>query len=146
MKKSIKRGLSLALALMMLMSISLTTVSARSSLYLDGYCAWLTAEDDGIVDVCIDVTAYDIMDEVGASRVQIFESKDGGQTWTSKRIYLKSLFPELVDTNTYFYYNNPISYQGTPGYRYYALVTMYAGDSTGSDTRQYTTGYVTAHA
>ncbi len=146
MKNAVRRGGSLLLALVMLVGITATFASARSSLYIDSYRAWLTPELGGVIDVTIDVAANDIMDEVGASRVQIFESKDGGNTWTSKRIYLKSLFPELVITDDFFYYDTPISYQGTPGYKYYAEITVYAGDSTGSDTKEYTTGVVTAHS
>ena len=146
MKNAVRRGGSLLLALVMLVSITATFVSARSSLYISSYRAWLTPEAGGVIDVTIDVSAYDFMDEVGASRVQIFESKDGGNTWTSKRVYLKSLFPELVISDAIFYYETPISYHGTPGYKYYAEITVYAGDSTGSDTKEYTTGVVTAHS
>ena len=146
MKNAVKRGGSLLLALVMLVGITVTFVSARSSWYIDAYKAWLTPEAGGVIDVTIDVQANYIMDEVGASRVQIFESKDDGNTWTSNRIYLKGLFPELVTTNDFIYYDTPISYPGTPGYKYYAEITVYAGDSTGSDTKEYTTGVVTAHS
>ena len=59
---------------------------------------------------------------------------------------MKSLFPELVISDAILYYETPISYPGTPGYKYYAEITVYAGDSTGSDTKEYTTGVVTAHS
>ena len=85
MKKAVKRGGSLLLALVMLVMITTTFASARSSWYIDSYRAWLTPEAGGIIDVTIDVAANDIMDEVGASRVEIFESKDGGKIWTSKK-------------------------------------------------------------
>ena len=146
MKNAVRRGGSLLLALVMLVSITATFASARSSWYIDSYRAWLSPQSNVVINVIIDVAACDIMDEVGASRVQIFESKDDGNTWTSKRIYLKSLYPELITTNDFVYYETPISYPGTPGYKYYAEITVYAGDSTGSDTKEYTTGVVTAHS
>ena len=146
MKQPVKRSITFFLALVILLSATATISFARSSWYIRSYRAWLSPQTDGIINVIIDVAAYDVMDEIGASRVQIFESKDDGNTWTSKRIYLKSLYPELITTNDFVYYETPISYPGTPGYKYYAEITVYAGDSTGSDTKEYTTGVVTAHS
>ena len=146
MRQAVKRTTALFMTFVMLIGLTATISFARSSWYISSYRAWLTPEVGGIINVTIDVQAYDYMTEVGASRVEIFESKDGGSTWTSKRIYLKSIYPELVTNNDILYFETPISYPGTPGYKYYAEITVYAGDSTGSDTKEYTTGVVTAHS
>lgn len=118
--------------------------SARSSLYLSAYRAWLTPESGGIVDVTIDVRAVDDMDDVGALSVEMYVSADGGTTWDRDGTYYSALFPELLDQDTYWYYDTPISHQGVAGYRYYAIVTVYAGDHTGSDRREYQTTTVIA--
>ena len=143
MKRSVKRLTALAVALILCISTA-TAASARSSYYLSAYRAWLSIGDNGAIGVVVDVQATTDMDEVGASRIQLFESQDGGESWETVKIYLKSIFPQMVDTNTYIYYDIPVTYAGTPGYQYYAIVSMYAGDSTGSDTRHYVTGVVTA--
>lgn len=142
MKKTVKKFAALVVALAL--CIGTATAAVQSSWYLNAYCAWLSAGDNGEISVVVDVLATTYMDEVGASRIQLLESQDGGESWTTVKIYLKSLHPEMVDTDTYIYYDVPMTYAGTPGYQYYAIVTIYAGDSTGSDTRYYQTSIVTA--
>ena len=137
-----------ALMLSVLLAAALAVLafagSARSSLYLSAYRAWLTPESGAIVDVTIDVRAVDDMDDVGALSVDIYESSDGGATWERVRVYVSALYPELLDQDTYWYYDTPISHQGIEGYKYFAVVTVYAGDQTGSDSREYQTTTVTA--
>lgn len=149
MKRYGKKATALLLTLALLLAaiaIPAGAVTGRSSLYLSYYRAWLTPESGAKIDVTIDVQAVDDMDDVGASKVEIWCSTDGGSTWSRVRTYLKGLYPELLDHDTYLYYDTPISYQGTKGYKYYAVVTVYAGDSTGSDSREYQTTTVTAIA
>lgn len=142
MKKIFSRVTVFLFAVILL--VGTTSASARSSLYLDCYRAWLTPKSGAKINVNIDVQAVGDMDDVGAEEVTIYESSDGGDTWDDVAIYHCALFPELLDHNTYWYYETPISHQGTAGYKYFAVVTVYAGDSTGSDSREYTTTTVTA--
>lgn len=147
MKQSWKKMTALLLALVLLCTLLIVPACAavgRSSLYLSYYRAWLTPESGAKIDVTIDVQAVDDMDDVGALSVTIFESADGGTTWDSDGTYYSALFPELLDQDTYLYYDTPISHQGTAGYKYYAMIDVYAGDSTGSDTKTYVTATVTA--
>ena len=141
-----KKMLSSITALVFAMSVLIGNVFAaeQSSLYLDAYCAWLTPESGAKIDVTIDVQAVDYMDDVGALYVEIWESDDGGSTWDCVRTYENSMYPELLTQDDYWYYDTPISHQGTAGYKYCAVVEVYAGDSTGSDSRSYQTHTVTA--
>lgn len=116
----------------------------QSSLYLSGYRAWLTPESGGKVDITIHVQAVDYMDDVGALYVEIWESSDGGSTWDCATTYNCSMYPELLVQDDVLYYDTPISYEGTAGYKYYAVVGVYAGDSTGSDCKEYQTYTVVA--
>ena len=52
--------------------------------------------------------------------------------------------PGMIQHDKLLYYDRPVSYQGIVGRDYFAVVTVYAGDSTGSDSRDYTTTSVTA--
>lgn len=128
------------------MSILVGTALAaeQSSLYLSRYRAWLTPESGGVIDVTIEVQAVDYMDDVGALYVEIWESQDGGANWDCVTTYYNSMYPELLVQNDVLYYDTPISYEGTAGYKYYAQVCVYAGDSTGSDSRVYVTPTVVA--
>lgn len=142
MKKNLLRATTFMFALMLL--IGTVSATARSSLYLDAYRAWLTPKSGGKINVSIEVQAVGDMDNVGALDVAIYESSDGGSTWDLDRIYSSALYPELLQHDTYLYYETPISHQGTAGYKYFAVVEVYAEDSTGSDSREYTTTTVTA--
>lgn len=145
MKKSLRYVVFLMLAVAMCVgTVAAAAENARSSLYLNCYRAWLTAESSGKISVAVDVQAVDYMDEVGASCIEIFESDDGGKTWDSVRVYIKSLYPEMVVEDDYWYYDAPIEYQGVVGRKYFACVTAYAADSTGYDEKEYNTGIVTA--
>ena len=147
MKQYLKKTTSLLLTVTLLVISFAMPASAaveRSSLYLSCYRAWLTPESGGKIDVTIDVQAVGDMDDVGATKVVMYESTDGGTTWNRDGTYVDALHPELLQQNTYWYYETPISHQGTPGYKYFAIITLYAGDSTGYDTKEYQTTTVTA--
>lgn len=141
MKKSIKRFSSFLLVLCMCTNILLIPVSATisSSAYIDSYRAWLIAGHDGLISVAVDVQATGYMDEVGASKIELYESSDGGETWERVRIFLRSLYPGMTLEDEVLYYQIAATYDGVPGRLYCAIVTVYAGDSTGYDTRDYTT-------
>jgi len=142
-KKVTALFLSLAL-LIVALAVPAGAVDSRSSLYLSYYRAWLTPESGAIVDVTIDVQAVNYMDDVGALSVEMYVSDDGGATWDRDGTYVSALYPELLVQDDYWYYETPISHQGIAGYKYYAIITVYAGDSTGSDSKTYSTTIVTA--
>lgn len=142
MKKLLSRITVFVFAMSML--VGNIFAAEQSSLYLDGYRAWLTPERGGVIDVTIDVQAVDYMDDVGALSVEIWESDDGGSSWSCVRTYDCSMYPDLLTQDDYWYYDTPISYQGTVGYKYCAVVEVYAGDSTGWDSREYQTDSVIA--
>lgn len=146
MKRIWKKAPVLMLTLLLAAALAVPAFasSARSSLYLSRYRAWLTPESGAKVDVTIDVEAVDDMDDVGALAVEMYVSADGGSTWSRDGSYASALFPELLDHDTFWYYDTPISHQGIEGYKYYAIITIYAGDHTGSDRRTYQTTTVTA--
>ena len=146
MKRIWKKAPVLMLTFLLAAALAVPAVagSARSSLYLSGYRAWLTPEPGAKVDVTIDVEAVDDMDDVGALSVEMFVSSDGGSTFERDGTYYSAMYPELLDQDTYWYYDTPISHQGVAGYQYCAIITVYAGDHTGWDSREYTTPTVTA--
>ena len=149
MKRYWKKATALFVTLVFLtaaITIPAGAVTGRSSLYLSRYRAWLTPVSGAKINVNVDVQAVDDMDDVGALSITMFESTDGGTTWDSDGTYAGVLHPNMLDHATYIYYDTAVVHQGTAGYKYYAVVTVYAGDSTGSDTRDYVTPTVTARS
>lgn len=144
MTRKIKNILSIVLVSALCVVIFAVPASARSSYYLSAYRAWLTAESNGKILVTVDVQGTGDMEKIGATRIEILESKNNGASWTQYRVFLSSIFPEMLTSGDYLYYDTPVSFTGTPGYKYCAIVTVYARDSTGSDSREYTTPMVTA--
>ena len=144
MRCIMKRMSAVCAILAICVSIFIVPTSARSSYYLSAYSAWLNPKANGEISVTVDVQATDYMDSIGSKRIQILESKNNGVSWTEYRAFLPIVYPDMLKSNEFLYYDTPVSFTGTPGYTYCAIVTVYAGDSTGSDSREYTTPMVTA--
>lgn len=118
MKRYFKKATALLLAVSILvvaLAIPASAALGRSSLYLSCYSAWLTPKNNGAVAVTIDVQAVGNMDDVGATSVIIYESSDGGTTWSAVRGYSSDLVPDMLAHDTYLYFDSPITHIGRPG-------------------------------
>ena len=147
MKRYWNKATALLLTLALLtaaLAVPATAADSRSSLYLSAYRAWLTPKTGAKIDVKVHVQAVDDMDYVGASKVEMYESSDGGATWHRDGTYLRSLVDRMLVEGDVLYYDTAVTHQGTAGWKYFAVVTVYASDSTGSDSREYQTTTVTA--
>ncbi|MDR1158498.1 MAG: hypothetical protein LBK75_09405 [Oscillospiraceae bacterium] len=80
-------------------------------------------------------------DEVGATQI-VIQRKDGS-VWTGIKTFSRSSYPDLIDEDCLFY-SNSVTYDGTSGQQYRAVVTMYAKIGSGSSSYNYTTNTVTA--
>lgn len=121
-----------------------TTVKAeaRASYYLDYYDCWVTAGTNGKINVNTDISAKRTMSEIGVSQIYIMQSKDSGLTWKTVKSYKKAEL-HMYHTRSSGY-SGSMTYQGTVGYQYKAVVTVYAKDASGSDTKTLTTNHVAA--
>ncbi|MGI5971726.1 MAG: hypothetical protein ACOX7P_08395 [Oscillospiraceae bacterium] len=108
----------------------------RSSLYINTYNASITAESDGIVAVDTIVIGTGIMTVIGVKTLNIQKYQSG--SWTTVKTY-SSLYA-YNSTQA----SSSVTYQGTAGYQYRAVVTFYASNSSGYDTRYMTTSSVIA--
>jgi hypothetical protein len=137
----------LTVTMIFLFSISMTvsafaaTYSLKASYYLDYYSVTADTGKSGNVIVKFDVNATRVMDSVGASYIVVQEYSNG--TWKGVGSYFGSTSNGMLasDTNSTV---GSITYIGTAGKQYRALVTVYAGSSAGSDSRTITTNTVTA--
>lgn len=140
MKKSI-RIFSLVCALMMLLSVGASAAEQRSSAYLSSYHASVYAYDDGEVTVFLSATGTGVMDEIGATKITLYEAVGNGLFRTAK-VYTSDEYPDMLCSGPQ-YCKVAARYNGTSGNRYYAILKVYAADSTGSDTKTYTTSAIT---
>ena len=94
------------------------------------------------IAVCIEVDAIVNATEIGATEIYIYESSDGVY-FTCVEEYFAEDYPEMLDSG-WHYFDEPIIHQGTVGKYYFAAVYVYAGNSTGGDTRRVETNVVRA--
>ena len=116
--------------------------STRSSAYLDGYAASVTAKSGGRLVVTVDVSGVGSMTKIGATKIYMYESEDG-TIFSQVATYKYEDYPNMMGSGT-VYFKDAITHYGTPGYYYYASVYCYAANSSGSDERNYCTSIVRA--
>lgn len=147
MKSSDKRLVSLLLAVCMFSSLFCTfasAVDARSSDYLDSYVCSVTPKSGGEIVVSASVHAVVNATMIGASDVYLYESSNNVDFRCVEHFNYED-YPDMMGSGRHF--NDDVAtYEGTVGKYYYARVYVYAGNSTGYDTRTYDTATVKAIA
>lgn len=139
MKFSIRRFTSLILSLCLVLAMITTFAAARSSAYLSMYSAGCNPRSGGEIAIWVDVTGTKAkMDCLGADKIYLYESTDG-TNFTRVKIFNRSDYPNMTVTNANNYYKTAVTYQGTVGNYYYAVVYVYAEYNGGSDTKTYET-------
>lgn len=85
------------------------------------------------------------MNTLGASKIQIYESTDGGRSWGNLPVatLLGTVKNQMLTANSNSD-SHLVDYSGIVGYTYKAIVTFYAGDNSGSSTDGDTTSNVNA--
>lgn len=143
-----KRMISLLCALALILGLPgvafAAEVNPRASYYFSCTDVRAYAKPGSKILIEIDVDATHIMQEVGASYVYIYEQQSDG-SYDDVYTYTKEAYPSLIWTNSGCAYVD-VTYQGTAGKKYYALVGCYAKDANGAETLYSTTYVVTAAA
>ena len=140
MKSSGKRLVSLLLAVCMCSSLFCTfasAVDARSSDYLDSYVCSVTPKSGGEIVVSASVHAVVNATMIGASDIYLYESSDNLH-FTCIEHFNYEDYPNMMGSGRHFN-DDVICYDGTVGKYYYARVYVYAGNSTGYDSKVYET-------
>lgn len=140
MKSSGKRLASLLLTICIFSSILCTFASAadaRSSDYLDSYVCSVIPESGGEIWVSVAVNAVVNATMIGASDIYLYESSNGVDFKCVEHFNYED-YPDMMGSGRHFN-DDVICYEGTVGKYYYARVYVYAGNSTGYDTRTYDT-------
>ncbi|MEA4955805.1 hypothetical protein SDC9_51422 [bioreactor metagenome] len=119
----------------------ITATPNRASDYLEYYNAWANTGAKREVIISFDVNATGVMDLVGANCIVVQEKN--GSSWAGVATYYGSVSNGMLAADADAFTGN-ITYMGTAGKDYRALVTVYAGNSTGDDSRTVTTNTVRA--
>lgn len=82
------------------------------------------------------------MTKIGVTVLHLYESSNGVD-FHLVRTYRSSDYPEMMGTGMHFF-EDIITYNGTPGYRYFVDAFCYAGDKTGYDEKAYSSVVKTA--
>lgn len=143
--KKLLRLLSLLLVLSLGLSMGLSCAASAafdgriapySNAYISSMYAYLS-KSGSTLTVTFTVWGTGLMSAIGASRIYIYES-DGSHVKT----FYSASTPSMMTYNDSSY-TSSVSYDGAEsGVGYYAVVTGYARDNTGSDTMNYTTNTV----
>lgn len=140
MKKTMRRFFTTMIAVVVLCAVSLSA-SARYSEYIMAYYAALNSDSSGNLSVYVDLHATGVMTRIGAEKVRIYEKN--GTYYTCVKTFDSDDYPNMI-TSSNRYTKNAVSYKGTPGKYYYAVVTLVAENSSGGDTRTFTTSIIKA--
>lgn len=139
MKITVRRLVSFILAFSLASAMITTFAVARSSAYLDAYRAGCTPNSNGEIAIWVDVSGTKAkMDRIGADKIYLYESTDG-TNFTRVKIFKSADYPNMMVSNANEYYKTAVTYQGTVGNYYYAVVYVYAEYNGGSDTKTYET-------
>lgn len=110
--------------------------------YLTGYDVWCSQGGDNEVVVEFSVEATDIMDYVGVTLIR-FQVYSGG-SWSTVHTKVGSVANGLLSSNVDYHAGTYSYTSATTGQTYRALVTVYAADGSGSDSRTVTSNSVVA--
>lgn len=112
----------------------------RSSQYFVSSSAFLERTTGTEFKVWFEITGKGEMEKLGASAIKIQRSSDL-QNWTSVKTFQMAYYPELICSNT-GYHSGSVTYVGTSGYYYRALITFYAKNSEGFGELDRYTAYI----
>lgn len=119
------------------------THNARSSAYIFNTYAEMTAGRSGKLTISFSVTGMDVMSQLGASTIKLYEDNGTSVELVKTYRYTDLGYSAMMGYNK-IQHSGTVSYSGTIGYKYYAEVYLTAKDSTGSDTVTELTSTVTA--
>lgn len=134
-----KRFIVVIMVLVMLFSCT-SIAQARASEYIRNTTVSVNEGDEpGKIRINFSVNAVVSTTKIGASSIEVYKSNGD---------YVTTIWGNtsngLISTAGGRYYSYTYTYTGTPGTTYYFIVNCYAGNSSGSDTRERETNLIRA--
>lgn len=112
----------------------------RASKYISSYNAVISPAGDGNITVECSVVGTGQMKTLGIQSIKIYSGNGVKLTTYS---YTTPGYEYLMGSDTGFKAAS-ITYSGVSGRSYYAIITFYASDGSGSDSKSYSTITITA--
>lgn len=133
------RIIAVLLVAAMIMPVSVSAVVADeivpyASDYLESYNTYIYPAAWGKIQVWFSVTGVNYMDDIGVLKVMLYESTDGGETWTWLKTYSHEKNEGMLGQDK-LYHSGYVEYAGTIGRYYKAYVCIWAGKDGDGDTR-----------
>ena len=126
----------LVFAIVVPFGASAAEVQPRASDYLTSYNAYIYRPASGTIRVYFNVSGTGYMDELGTLKIQIYESSDGGATWTWKKTFTHDSTSGMLSYNDDFH-SGYVTYYGWPSRQYKAYVCVWGGKHGQGDTRYF---------
>lgn len=124
---------SVIVVLSVVLSVAAFAAETRASEYFDNYTAYVTKLSGGSIKISFNVVGMDTMSMLGASVIKVYDSND-----KLVKTFTYTAYPEMMGSNV-MKYSNSVTYSGTAGESYYAVVTFFAKNSSGYEYTYYTT-------
>lgn len=125
MRPNLRKFVSIFTALTIFLGL---TMQAGAVTYASDYFwrtrVWATRQGNGEFIVEYDIVATDFMDDLGASVIFIMEEQSDGDFEVAYTFESEDM-PELIEHDVDVAYGC-VTYEGTPGTRYYATFGLYA--------------------
>lgn len=126
-----KRVLRIAICLVLVLSLIGTVVAyaqTESNAYISSFGGAVSVANNGTVTVNFGTHGTGCMDKIGASAISIYENGQFRMTYyAANPLYTAT----MMGTNDYDFYGY-VTYAGTKGNTYQALITFYAEKDGGS--------------
>jgi len=131
--KRINRYICLVMAVAMLLAVPVYAeeVLPWSSSYISSYDSYLYKSAPNQIQIWFEITGLFRVDELGVSEIKVQRSSTGTGDWVTMKTYYPEDYPEMISEND-FYHNTYVTYTGTAGYYYRAVVTFYSKKGNGS--------------
>lgn len=125
---------SLALLLCIVLTCCMVIpASARASEYFHRTYVKATNVGGGTLSIMVDLAATGTMQEVGATKVVVYEKKSNGN-FEPVYTFTREAYPNLITYNRLSYITY-VTYYGDPGKSYYVSAAFYAKNASGSQTK-----------
>ena len=142
MKRIAKRGISLMLLCLLLCSLMLTAYGAtQGSTYFSAHSVSATPIGNGKIAFEFDILATHTMTELGADYIKVYRENSNG-TQTLMRTYNQSNTSGLYTTNDNDCYGR-VDYTGVVGSKYFAVISLYCTNASGTEGKTRATSVVT---
>lgn len=130
--KKFNKCICIALAVIVLLAIPVHAeeASSRSSSYITSYDSYLYKSASNQIQVWFNVTGAGRIEELGVSQIKVQRSSTGTGNWVTMKTYYPEDYPEMISEND-FAHCSYVTYTGTAGYYYRAIVVFYGKNGNG---------------